>query len=97
MSGVCCIGASPWIINFNVLLDGVKELEAARRIARAVSEKGGGLPRVQAMALKHEEGMKEGWLAFLISDVDQGRYMWTSQAAGKYRHECTRLNWDLIT
>ncbi|GAB4820842.1 hypothetical protein N2152v2_007888 [Parachlorella kessleri] len=50
--------ASPWIVNFNVLLDGVTELAAARRIARAVSERGGGLPSVQAMALYHEKGVE---------------------------------------
>lgn len=53
--GVCCVGASPWIVNFNVLLSGV-EFEAARGLARSVSERGGGLKGVQAMALRHAEG-----------------------------------------
>jgi glutamate formiminotransferase len=55
-SGVCCVGASPFIVNFNLLLQDVTDFEAARRIARGVSEKGGGLRSVQAMALQHAEG-----------------------------------------
>lgn len=51
-SGVCCIGAIPLIINYNVLLR-TDDLMSMRRIARAVSERGGGLPAVQAMALRH--------------------------------------------
>jgi glutamate formiminotransferase len=50
------VGATPFIVNFNVLLQGVGDLEVAKRIARAVSERGGGLRSVQAMALQHTEG-----------------------------------------
>ncbi|KAL4457779.1 hypothetical protein ABPG75_012644 [Micractinium tetrahymenae] len=56
-SGVCCVGASPWIVNYNVLLH-AKDMAAAAAIARAVSERGGGLPAVQAMALRHEDGIE---------------------------------------
>ena len=41
--------------NASQLLQGVG-LEEARRIARTVSERGGGLPAVEAMALPHGEG-----------------------------------------
>jgi glutamate formiminotransferase len=54
-SGVATVGASPWIVNYNVLL-ATGDMEACRRVARAVSGRGGGLPRVEAMALPHREG-----------------------------------------
>ena len=56
-SGVCCVGAVPWLVNFNVLLH-TDDLPAARAIARAVSQRGGGLPGVQAMALRHTDGIE---------------------------------------
>ncbi|PRW56268.1 formimidoyltransferase-cyclodeaminase-like [Chlorella sorokiniana] len=56
-SGVCCVGAVPWLVNYNVLLHS-DDLAAARAIARAVSQRGGGLPGVQAMALRHTDGIE---------------------------------------
>lgn len=56
-SGMCCVGASPWIINYNVLLH-TSDVAAARHVARAVSERGGGLAGVQAMALPHIDGIE---------------------------------------
>lgn len=56
-SGVCCVGAVPWLVNYNVLLH-TDDLPAARAIARAVSQRGGGLPGVQAMALRHTDGIE---------------------------------------
>jgi glutamate formiminotransferase len=53
--GVAAIGASPWVTNLNVPL-ATSDLRAARRIARSVSARGGGLPAVEAMALPHAEG-----------------------------------------
>jgi glutamate formiminotransferase len=53
--GVAAIGASPWVTNLNVPL-ATADLQAARRIARGVSARGGGLPAVEAMALPHTEG-----------------------------------------
>ncbi|KAG2502145.1 hypothetical protein HYH03_000632 [Edaphochlamys debaryana] len=52
-SGVVTIGAGPWVTNFNIPLTGV-DLAVARRLAKALSERGGGLPGVQAMALLHD-------------------------------------------
>lgn len=46
-SGVLAAGAIPWLVNFNVQLGAGASLAAAKRIARAVSERGGGLPAVQ--------------------------------------------------
>ena len=56
-SGVCCVGAAPWVVNFNVLLL-TDDMAAARGVARAVSERGGGLAGVQAMALRHIDGIE---------------------------------------
>jgi hypothetical protein len=44
--GVLTVGAVPWIINFNVPLKAV-DMAAARRVAHAVSERGGGLKGVE--------------------------------------------------
>lgn len=53
--GVAAVGASPWVTNLNVPL-ATADLQAARRIARAVSARGSGLPHVEAMALPHTQG-----------------------------------------
>lgn len=49
------MGAVPWVVNYNVLLD-TRDLKAASHIAKAVSARGGGLAAVEAMALSHAEG-----------------------------------------
>ncbi|EFN58522.1 hypothetical protein CHLNCDRAFT_17265, partial [Chlorella variabilis] len=56
-SGVCCVGAGRWIVNYNVLLL-TEDMVAARAVARSVSERGGGLAAVQAMALRHLGGIE---------------------------------------
>jgi hypothetical protein len=56
-AGVACIGAVPWIINLNVLLES-NDMPAVRAVAKAVSQRGGGMPGVQAMALQHDEGIE---------------------------------------
>lgn len=53
--GIATIGAVPWVVNYNVLLSSA-DMALARRIARAVSGRGGGLRHVEAMALPHEAG-----------------------------------------
>lgn len=50
-SGAVAVGAREILVAFNVWLQS-DDLEAARRIARAVRESGGGLPRVQAMGVR---------------------------------------------
>lgn len=52
-TGVCTIGAVPLIMNYNVPITGCRDMKAARSIARIVSERGGGLRAVEAMALNH--------------------------------------------
>lgn len=55
--GICCVGAVPYIVNFNVLLS-TTQIQQARDIARAVSARYGGLPGVESMALAHDEGIE---------------------------------------
>eukprot|EP00873_Tetraselmis_striata_P009015 jgi/Tetstr1/429279/TSEL_019197.t1 len=43
--GIVAVGATQWVVNFNVLLDS-SDMAMGRRIAKAVSERGGGLPAV---------------------------------------------------
>lgn len=52
--GMVAIGASPWIDNYNIPLLS-SDVGTAKRIARLVSARGGGLPGVQALALVHGE------------------------------------------
>ncbi|XP_018856989.1 formimidoyltransferase-cyclodeaminase-like isoform X2 [Juglans regia] len=56
--GVVVIGATPWVDNYNVPVFSA-DITALRRIAKRVSERGGGLPSVQAMALAHGEDVTE--------------------------------------
>ncbi|CAN6166355.1 unnamed protein product [Urochloa humidicola] len=56
--GVVAIGATSWVDNYNVPVH-TTDVAAARRIARAVSERGSGLRSVQAMGLAHGEGIAE--------------------------------------
>lgn len=50
--GACMCGAAPPILNYNVALRAeAVTMHQAREIARACSERAGGLPRVQSMAL----------------------------------------------
>ena len=53
--GIATVGAVPFVVNYNVLLE-TEDLPLARQIARAVSGRGGGLSCVEAMALPHEQG-----------------------------------------
>ncbi|XP_022947454.1 formimidoyltransferase-cyclodeaminase-like isoform X1 [Cucurbita moschata] len=56
--GVIVIGATEWVDNYNIPIFST-DIVAVRNIAKQVSERGGGLPSVQAMALAHDEGVIE--------------------------------------
>ncbi|KAL0885562.1 hypothetical protein Bca101_009545 [Brassica carinata] len=56
--GVVAVGACGWVSNYNVPVMST-DLKAVRRMARKVSERGGGLASVQTMALVHGEGVIE--------------------------------------
>lgn len=66
-SGIVVVGACPWVMNYNVPLVSTN-LEKAKQIARKVSERGGGLPNVQAMALLHGDDCIE--IACNLLDMD---------------------------
>ncbi|PKI52953.1 hypothetical protein CRG98_026659 [Punica granatum] len=56
--GIAMIGARPWVALYNVPILST-DVSAARRIARAVSARGGGLPTVQTLGLLHGEDLTE--------------------------------------
>ncbi|KAM3196285.1 hypothetical protein ACQJBY_072130 [Aegilops geniculata] len=56
--GVLVLGATAWVDNYNVPVR-TADVEAVRRVARRVSERGGGLRSVQAMGLAHGDGGAE--------------------------------------
>jgi glutamate formiminotransferase len=49
-AGAVAVGARPFLIAYNINLE-TRDLELAKGIARRVRERGGGLPRVQALGL----------------------------------------------
>lgn len=53
-AGAMAVGARPFLIAWNVNLD-TNDVEVAKRIARAVRESGGGLPKVQANGFAIDE------------------------------------------
>lgn len=56
--GICMIGARPWVAFYNIPIMST-DISAARRIARRVSGRGGGLPSVQTLGLDHGEETTE--------------------------------------
>ncbi|KAJ4976011.1 hypothetical protein NE237_001117 [Protea cynaroides] len=66
--GIAVIGASPWYATYNVPVMST-DLSAARRIARMVSERGGGLPTVQTLGLVHGEESTE--IACILLDPNR--------------------------
>ena len=54
-AGATVVGARPFLIAYNINLE-TRDVELAKRIARRVRERSGGLPRVQALGLYLEEG-----------------------------------------
>ncbi|KAL2920647.1 Glutamate formimidoyltransferase [Bienertia sinuspersici] len=56
--GVVTIGCTRWVDNYNIPIFSTN-ISAVRKIAKRISERGGGLPSVQAMALAHGEGVIE--------------------------------------
>jgi glutamate formiminotransferase len=54
-AGAVAVGARPFLIAFNVNLAS-DDLGVARAVARAVRESSGGLPAVQALGLRREDG-----------------------------------------
>ncbi|KAL2347619.1 hypothetical protein Fmac_001619 [Flemingia macrophylla] len=55
--GITMIGARHWVTLYNVPI-ACTDVPTARRIARKVSARGGGLPTVQTLALVHEDSIE---------------------------------------
>ncbi|KAJ0113265.1 hypothetical protein Patl1_01687 [Pistacia atlantica] len=66
--GIAMIGARPWIAFYNVPIMST-DISPARRIARMVSARGGGLPTVQALGLAHGEDSTE--IACMLLEPNQ--------------------------
>jgi len=66
--GISMIGARPWVALYNVPIL-CTDVSAARRIARKVSGRGGGLPTVQTLGLVHGEDSTEIACMLLESNV----------------------------
>lgn len=56
--GILCCGAVPYVQNYNVRL-ATKDRRLASQITKAVREKDGGLPNVEALTLEHQDGNLE--------------------------------------
>uniref|UniRef100_A0A2P2JMV4 Formiminotransferase-cyclodeaminase n=1 Tax=Rhizophora mucronata TaxID=61149 RepID=A0A2P2JMV4_RHIMU len=66
--GITMIGARPWVALYNVPIMST-DVPAAKRIARMVSARGGGLPTVQTLALVHGEDSTE--IACMLLEPNQ--------------------------
>ncbi|XP_024020978.1 uncharacterized protein LOC21404998 isoform X3 [Morus notabilis] len=66
--GITMIGACPWVALYNVPLLST-DVSAAKRIARMVSARGGGLPTVQTLGLVHGEDATE--IACMLLEPNQ--------------------------
>ncbi|GMH07216.1 hypothetical protein Nepgr_009056 [Nepenthes gracilis] len=66
--GISMIGARPWVALYNVPIMST-DVSAARRIARRVSARGGGLPTVQTLGLVHGEESME--IACMLLEPNQ--------------------------
>lgn len=56
--GIVVMGATKWVDNYNVPIFST-DISTVQRIAKRVSEMGGGLPSVQAVGLAHGKGLTE--------------------------------------
>ncbi|KAG5068396.1 hypothetical protein JHK85_000773 [Glycine max] len=65
--GITMIGARPWVTLYNVPIL-CTDVSVARRIARKVSARGGGLPTMQTIALVHEDSTE---IACMLLDSKQ--------------------------
>ncbi|GAB4825008.1 hypothetical protein Ancab_007881 [Ancistrocladus abbreviatus] len=66
--GISMIGARPWVGLYNIPIMST-DVSAARRIARMVSARGGGLPTVQTLGLVHGEESTE--IACMLLEPNQ--------------------------
>ena len=71
-AGVIAIGATPWVVNFNVPVTG-GDLAVAKEVARAVSTRGGGLPAVEVRGQQKMRIRGLGCGVWLVGFMWKGR------------------------
>jgi glutamate formiminotransferase / 5-formyltetrahydrofolate cyclo-ligase len=80
-AGATVVGARPFLIAYNINLE-TRDIELARRIARRVRERSGGLSRVQALGLYLEDlGCAQVSMNLLDHDVTPMWLVWDTVAA----------------
>ncbi len=67
--GVVCVGARPFLVAFNLLLD-TREVAVAKRIAASLRESGGGPPGVRALGL-FLESRGQAQVSVNVTDCDR--------------------------
>jgi glutamate formiminotransferase len=79
--GATVVGARPFLIAYNINLE-TRDVELARRIARRVRERSGGLPRVQALGLYLDDlGCAQVSMNLLDHDVTPLWLVWDTVVA----------------
>jgi glutamate formiminotransferase len=89
-AGAVAVGARPFLIAFNVNLR-TRDISIARRIARAVRERDGGLPFVKALGFElHSRGLVQ--VSMNLVDYQQTTMV---QAFAAVQHEANRLRAEI--
>ena len=80
-AGATVVGARPFLIAYNINLE-TRDIELAKRIARRVRERSGGLPRVQALGLYLDDlGCAQVSMNLLDHDVTPLWLVWETVVA----------------
>ena len=105
-TGIAMVGATPWVCTFNVPIGAVSKrgeqnangedamenaVRAGRRLARKLSERGGGLPGVQAMALPHGTDCCGVIVEIACNLLDEQR-SWPQQVQREIERLCAEEN-----
>lgn len=77
--GVVCVGARPFLVAFNLLLD-TREVAVAKRIAASLRESGGGPPGVRALGL-FLESRGQAQVSVNVTDCDRTSLLDVVQSA----------------
>lgn len=87
--GLITIGASMWVGTCNVPIHS-DDIELVKHVARSISEKGGGLPSVQAIGVAHGKGCCE--VACYLLDPDR---VGAGQVQAEVDRVCSELGLDV--
>ena len=85
-AGACCVGVRKLMAAFNVLLRG-RDLAAAKSIAAAIRESGGGLPGVKALGLKLASA-RSAQVSMNLTDLDRTPVHVAYRAVLSEAHKC---------